>query len=210
MRPSVVATWRSLFLVVQFLSHSGLCARFALCLSRSGLSVGMDSDSSLIAYTNIAATMYHMKNTAAPQGCTNLKLRQLGRMVTRHYDHYMLAVGLKSTQYALLSYVVKLGPIRPGDLARRLQMDASTLTRNLQPMVAQGWLTVGAGVNARSRLIEATAAGQAIRAEGQRAWKMAQTALNNQLGGARVSALHDLLDACIAYLDEASSDATTL
>ena len=128
-------------------------------------------------------------------------------MVNRHYDHHLSAVGLKSTQYALLSCVVKLGPIRPSDVARRLQMDASTLTRNLQPMVAQGWLTVGAGENARSRLIEATAAGIALRAQAQRAWKAAQTALNHRLGVAQVSALHDLLDASMAALDEASGDA---
>lgn len=148
-----------------------------------------------------------MKNPAAPQGCTNLKLRQLGRMVNRHYDHHLSAVGLKSTQYALLSWVVKLGPIRPSDLARSLQMDASTLTRNLQPMVARGWLTVGAGENARSRLIEATAAGITLRLEAQRAWKAAQTALNHRLGVTQVAALHDLLDASMAALDEANGDA---
>ena len=128
-------------------------------------------------------------------------------MVNRHYDHHLSAVGLKGTQYALLSSVVKLGPIRPSDLARRLQMDASTLTRNLQPMVAQGWLAVGAGENARSRLIAATAAGQSLRGDAQRAWKAAQTALNHRLGVAQVSALHDLLDASIVALDEAASDA---
>ena len=31
-------------------------------------------------------------------------------MVTRHYDHYMSEVGLKNTQFALLSHIVKLGP----------------------------------------------------------------------------------------------------
>lgn len=148
-----------------------------------------------------------MSNAPAPKGCTNLKLRQLGRMVNRHYDHHLAAVGLKSTQYALLSFVVRLGPIRPSDLARHLQMDASTLTRNLQPMVAQGWLQVGAGENARSRLVEATAEGIALRAAALRAWKAAQTALNQRLGVAQVAALHDLLDASIAALDEAPSDA---
>jgi len=149
-----------------------------------------------------------MKNaTLTPQGCTNLKLRQLGRIVTRHYDHYVAEAGLKNTQYALLSHVVKLGPIRPGDLAKRMQMDASTLTRNLQLLAAQGWLTVGAGEDARSRLVEATAEGQAKRAEGQRAWKAAQLALNERLGVARVAALHALLDACIETLNEGADDA---
>ena len=147
-----------------------------------------------------------MKNTVKPQGCTNLKLRQLGRMTTRHYDRYVAEVGLKNTQYALLSHVVKLSPIRPGELARRMQMDASTLTRNLQLLAALGWLTVGAGDDARSRLVEATAAGHAKRAEGQRAWKAAQTALNERLGAERVAALHELLDACIAGLDDGEPD----
>ena len=137
-----------------------------------------------------------------PQGCTNLKLRQLGRVVTRHYDRYLASVDLKNTQYALLSHVVKLGPIRPSDLARRMQMDASTLTRNLQLLAAQGWLEIGEGKDARSRLVVATAAGREKRTQGQRALKEAQLALNELLGNERVMALHALLDASIETLEE--------
>lgn len=143
-----------------------------------------------------------MKNVATPQGCTNFKLRQLTRVVTRHYDRFASETGLKNTQYALLSHVVGLGPIRPGDLSKRMHMDASTLTRNLQPLVAQGWLKIGAGNDARSRLVEATETGRAKRAEGQRAWKAAQVALNERLGMERVNALHELLEACIESLDD--------
>jgi len=149
-----------------------------------------------------------MKNAIKPQGCTNLKLRQLTRMVTRHYDRHVSDTGLKNTQYALLSHVVGLGPIRPGDLAKRMHMDASTLTRNMQPLVAHGWLKIGAGNDARSRLVEATEAGRAKRAEGQRAWKEAQVALNERLGIERVAALHELLDACIDCLDDDAESAT--
>jgi len=77
---------------------------------------------------------------AKPQGCTNLKLRQLSRAVTRHYDAHVAPLGLKNTQYSLLSHVVLLGPIQPSELAARMRLDASTLTRNLQPLLAQGWL----------------------------------------------------------------------
>ena len=137
-----------------------------------------------------------------PQGCTNLKLRQLGRIVTRHYDRHLAAVGLKNTQYALLSHVVKLGPMRPSDLARHMQVDASTLTRNLQPMVIKGWLTIGEGKDARSRLVTATPEGHEMRTLGQKAWKEAQLALNDLLGVKRVLALHELLDSSIAALGE--------
>jgi DNA-binding MarR family transcriptional regulator len=136
-----------------------------------------------------------------PRGCTNLKLRQLSRAVTRHYDAYVARTGLKNTQYSLLSHVVLLGPIQPVELARRMKLDASTLTRNLQPLVAQGWVEIGPGADARSRIIRATAAGRSKRVEGQRAWKQAQLALNQRLSDERVAQLHDLLDRCLAELD---------
>jgi DNA-binding MarR family transcriptional regulator len=138
-----------------------------------------------------------------PRGCTNLKLRQLSRAVTRHYDAYVARTGLKNTQYSLLSHIVLLGPIQPVELARRMKLDASTLTRNLQPLQAQGWVEIGPGADARSRSINATDKGRAKRTEAQRAWKQAQLALNSKLGEARVSSLHELVDACLAELETA-------
>ena len=142
----------------------------------------------------------------APRGCTNLKLRQLTRRVSQHYDRIVAQADLKTTQYSLLSHVVQLGPIRPGDLAQRMEMDASTLTRSLQPLVAQGWVEVGAGDDARSRFVTATEAGRAKRVEAQREWKRAQLALNERLGVAKVAQLHTLLDECLALMNESSGE----
>jgi DNA-binding MarR family transcriptional regulator len=147
-----------------------------------------------------------MTETVKPKGCTNLKLRQLSRAVTRHYDAFVAPTGLKNTQYSLLSHIVLLGPLRPTDLAAKMKLDASTLTRNLQPLVAAGWVEQGPGEDARSRSVAATEAGRAKRAEGQKAWKHAQLALNERLGAERVAALHALLDECLQILDEPESD----
>jgi len=147
-----------------------------------------------------------MAETVKPRGCTNLKLRELTRTVTRHYDRYVSTTGLKNTQYSLLSHVVLLGPIQPSDLARRMHLEASTLTRNLQPLVAQGWLRMGEGRDARSRLIEATEEGRAKRVEGQRAWKQAQLALNSRLGVERAAALHALIDECMLQFTTAERE----
>ena len=147
-----------------------------------------------------------MDDRVKPRGCTNLKLRQLARVVTRLYDAQVAATGLKITQFSLLAHVVALGPIRPSDLAQRMRLDASTLTRNLHPLIAQGLLRQGAGADARSRLIEATEAGRAKRAEAQRAWKQAQLALNARLGVERVAALHALIDDALAALDAADEE----
>lgn len=137
-----------------------------------------------------------------PRGCTSLKLRQLTRRVSQHYDRIVGAAGLKTTQYSLLSCVTRLGPIRPGDIAETMEMDASTLTRNLQPLIAGGWIEVGPGPDGRSRFVSATPAGRDKHAEAQRQWKRAQLSLNARLGEERVAALHALLDGCLATINE--------
>jgi len=136
-----------------------------------------------------------------PRGCTSFKLRQLSRRVSQHYDRIVATAGLKTTQYSLLSHVHRLGPLRPGELAAAMDMDKSTLTRNLQPLVAQGWVEVGAGSDGRSRVVELTPEGRAKRAEAQREWKRAQVALNDQLGVARVAELHAVLEDCLARMN---------
>ncbi len=128
------------------------------------------------------------------KGCTNLKIRQFMRRVSQHYDAELGQAGLKTTQYSLLSYVQKLGPVRPVDLAASIKMEASTLTRNLRPLIDAGWVAMQSGPDARSRLVEITEAGRLKRAEAQRHWRQAQSAMNALLGADRLAELHGLID----------------
>ncbi len=137
-----------------------------------------------------------------PKGCTNLRLRQLMRGLDQIYDAELARSGLRTTQYSLLSHVVRLGPLRPGELARVMKMQASTLTRNLQPLVVAGWVEVGAGDDARSRSVSATACGREKRAQAQRHWKAAQVRVNQLLGEAQVATLHTVLDRALERLGE--------
>ncbi len=119
------------------------------------------------------------------------------RRVSQHYDAELAKSRLKTTQYSLLSHVVRLGPIRPSDLANAMTIDASTLTRNLKPLAAAGWVTMAAGADSRSHLVAITEAGRAKRREGQRHWKAAQEGLNALLGPERVRALHALIESSL-------------
>ena len=148
------------------------------------------------------------RTAGSPRGCTSFKLRQLTRRVGRDFDRALGASGLKTTQYSLLTHVEKLGPLRPVDLALAMGMDASTLTRNLQPLVEAGWIEIGPGADRRSRLVSLTPAGRARRIAAGRDWKRAQLALNARLGEARVAALHALLDDCLGRLDDGGLAAT--
>ena len=134
-----------------------------------------------------------------------MKLRELVRRVSQRYDAETGKTGLRGTQYSLLSHVVKLGPVRPGDLARAMKIDASTLTRNLKPLIDAGWVTLDPGSDGRSRLVGATGAGREKRQEAQRRWRAAQESINQTLGLQRVVALHALIDQCMELLSPLST-----
>ena len=157
---------------------------------------GSRSDSESAALTELKA-----------QGCTNLRLRQLMRRVAQHYDLEMAKAGLKTTQFSLLSYVFKLGPLRPGDLARNMKMSASTLTRNLKPLIDAGWIELAAGSDSRSRSVLITTAGRAKREQARQHWKVAQNSLTHLLGVGRVLALHGLINESLELLTPAQGDA---
>ena len=125
------------------------------------------------------------------------------RRLDHHFDAELSRVGLKTTQYSLLSHIVKMEPVAPGVLARAMKLQASTLTRNLQPLVAAGWVELSAGADARSRWVRSTPAGREKRQQAQRRWKQAQLGVNAVLGTERVVALHALIDECLALLDAA-------
>lgn len=148
--------------------------------------------------------------TAQPRGCTNFKLRSLTRQVTQRYDAELSKAGLKGTQFSLLSCVDRLGPIQPSELAHTMSMDASTLTRNLRPLLDAGWLLLGPGQNGRSRLVHITEAGRLKRQEARARWREAQLSLNALLGEPVVVALHALLDDSLLKLEAAAEgqDAT--
>ena len=141
-----------------------------------------------------------MDTAVKPQGCTNLKLRQLMRRVAQHYDAEVGKTGLKGTQYSLLSYACKLGPIRPSDLAREMRIDPSTLTRNLRPLIDAGLLQLAPGADRRSRLVSATDEGRDRRQDAQRRWRVAQEGINQILGPRRVVELHGLINECMELL----------
>jgi len=137
----------------------------------------------------------------APRGCTNFKLRALMRRVGQHYDQAMAAAGIKTTQYSLLSHVAQQGPVGSAALAASMALSASTLSRNLRPLISAGWLELRPGADARSHLIAITEAGRAKRHEAKTQWRSAQESLNQRLGPRRVAALHQLIDDSLPLLE---------
>jgi DNA-binding MarR family transcriptional regulator len=146
----------------------------------------------------------------APSGCTCAKLRRLSRRVTAVYDRTLAAAGLRVTQYSMLSVMQREGgsdglPLTV--LADRLDMDRTTLTRNLKPLIAQGWVALDASpADTRVRLARVTAAGAAALQAARPHWKRAQLEVNRTLGDSNVAGLHAWLDAVTPLFRPAPGD----
>ena len=140
---------------------------------------------------------------APAYGCTCARLRKLTRRLTRIYDAHLAAEAIKVTQYSLLANAARAERTLT-EFAAELEMDRSTLSRNLAPLAAQGWVEVSVGADPRSRSIRVTAAGRRKLKAALPLWRKAQCEVESLLGGADVGELHRRVERALATLPLAS------
>lgn len=137
---------------------------------------------------------------AKPRGCTFLRLRKLTRRITQRYDQHLHPSGLRITQFSVLATLAGAEGMSISDLASQLAMDRTTLTRNLQPLISAGHVTLGAGKDARSRSVFLTPAGRDIFATTLPRWREAQQEVQRLLGSDALQHLHVALDDALSLL----------
>jgi DNA-binding MarR family transcriptional regulator len=128
------------------------------------------------------------------QECNCLAIRQAARHVTQFYDQLFAPMGLRATQYAILSRLRQHGPMSINALANLLVMDRTTLGRNILPLQRDGLIEVAASAKDRRRHeLRLTEAGVKRHREGLKHWEEAQQRFNTVFGDERAAALRDLL-----------------
>lgn len=125
--------------------------------------------------------------------CTCFRLRRAARRVSQIYDAHLAKAGLSLNAYSILRRAPQ--PRRLSDLADSLGMDRTTLTRNLKPLLASGWLEERKGDDARQRLLVITAGGKACLRKAKPMWQRAQEEIEAHFGPAPTAELNSLLDA---------------
>src|SRR5215472_15223497 len=114
--------------------------------------------------------------------CIAVRLRLLNRVVTNLYDDALRPLGLKVSQLNVLIVAAKLGVARPAQVCEILQLDASTLSRNVKPLQAHGWLEVVPEEDARVQPFRLTAQGKRLIEKALPAWEEAQRKAADLLG----------------------------
>jgi DNA-binding MarR family transcriptional regulator len=112
--------------------------------------------------------------------CLSVRVRRLGRVITRIYDAALAPHGVSTAQLNLLSAIAASGGARAVDLARLLEAEKSTLSRDLKRMEQAGW--VRSGLPRGGRVVTLTLAGSRLLIEVHEAWEKAQLAAQEALG----------------------------
>jgi DNA-binding MarR family transcriptional regulator len=148
----------------------------------------------MLAYTmdmNVVVKDLDIKNVEGV--CLGGCVRKLNRMVSAIYDNALASAGLKTSQFSVLVSVANRRQARPAELIKLLQLDESTLSRNVERMCARGWLRLVQDSDRRSHLIEVTDKGQALIRKCLPAWQKAQIEVSRRLGTDSVAELRSAL-----------------
>lgn len=152
------------------------------------------------ASTIHAYTLFRMKDT--DPGCSCFAVRRLARRISRFYDRRLAPEGLRTTQYSLLAHLRAPDGMSMRDLASRLDMDRSTLNRNVRPLLEAGWVASRPGKDPRSLVLSLTAEGRAKHAAARHRWARVQTEFGNAMGKEALERLHADIAAALRALPE--------
>jgi DNA-binding MarR family transcriptional regulator len=130
-----------------------------------------------------------MLRTAAREmarDCLATRARHLERTLTRIYDGALRGVGVTGSQLTMLAAIALMGDASAARLGAALELEKSTVSRNLARLTAAGLVEAGDGLRLTAKGAETLEAGHV-------AWRRAQRAARAQLGARRLRLLEALL-----------------
>lgn len=136
---------------------------------------------------------------------SQLAVRRIARPISRMFGGHLAIAGLRESQYLLLAQL-RDGPHCAADLAHAMEVEPSTLSRNLRPLLHAGLIELAPSNDARSRPLQLTARGVQQQRNAQARCEAAEQELRSILGAERIAALHLLADDIHRLLPRSESE----
>jgi len=134
------------------------------------------------------SAMKYIDKTIARK-CIAMRIRLLNRVVTKVYDDYLRPYGLRTAQMNILVAVSFMKSATPSEIERRLYLEKSTVSRNVDRMRQRGWLEFVPGKDGRSHQLQLTPQGGKLLSKTITPWKQAQQKAEALLGKEGVTSL---------------------
>jgi DNA-binding MarR family transcriptional regulator len=118
--------------------------------------------------------------------CTCGSLRKASRRISQFYDMALTPVGIKSTQFSILTEVERgrgTKVVTMCELAAAMVMDRSTLGHNLRPLERDELVVLRRVQNdRRKRHVELTRKGKSVLQRARRLWRQAESRFEKIFG----------------------------
>ena len=128
-------------------------------------------------------------DSSAVLRCACANIRRTDRVVTGFYDEILAPSGLSITQFTLLATLAQAAPITINRLAEIMDMDRTTLTRNLKLLIKQHLVRSQEGEDRRTRQVGLTEEGEQALGRAWPLWQEAQARIEGALGRERFEGL---------------------
>src|SRR5579864_9297468 len=102
-------------------------------------------------------------DTRTVRRCACANIRRTDRVVTQFYNEILAPSGLYATQFGLLAILAEVAPITIHRLAEHMDIDRTTLTRNLKLLIKQHLVGSEEGGDRRMRRVLLTQEGEQAR-----------------------------------------------
>lgn len=128
--------------------------------------------------------------------CHCAQLRRATRRVSAIYDEGLAPLGINVAQYSLLQSVRYKGEVNMTELGAILELDRSTVGRNVRVLSKHGLVEMRRGKDdQREACIALTTQGTELIKTAAEAWGESQKKIEDRLGKDRLEQLRDLLAA---------------
>jgi DNA-binding MarR family transcriptional regulator len=130
---------------------------------------------------------------ATANTCLATRVRQLSRIITRVYDDAMRPLGITASQYTLLAQLASRDGITAVEIGHELDIEKSTLSRNLKRLLALGLIIMDPPAGRRGRGLHLMPKGQTVLREAFPIWQGAQSRTISVMGADSRGTLDGLL-----------------
>ena len=120
--------------------------------------------------------------TSTSEGCIATRVRQLSRIVTRVYDDAMRSHKITASQFTLLTQLAQTDGITAAEIGLELDIEKSTLSRNLKRLLALGHIIMDPPAGRRGRGLHLTPRGQSVIRDAYPVWQAAQRRATEVMG----------------------------
>ena len=126
----------------------------------------------------------------SPGVCVANNLRKIARTVVQAYEDALRPSGITISQFSTLGTLNETGPLSILNLAEAMDIDRTTLARNLKPLARDGLIQIVPDENdGRVKVVHVTALGNAVLERAAPLWYAVQQHFVTGLGEAELGNL---------------------